>query len=192
MANESPFTRESANRTDPVIGAANTLICGSGIDVSAAGAMTIGATATSIVMGAPVTLPATQLGTIQTRSVTITHTTLDAAATSQTINIGAVLPANAMIVGSNVAITTPTTGGGSSSCVVDIGTSGDVDAIIDGANVFAAAVDGMASTRPLGIAPDKLFVSAGAQLIATVTGDVNVSLFSAGSFTITVAFVVIA
>lgn len=192
MANESPFTRESANRTDPVIGAANTLICGSGIDVSAAGAMTIGATATSIVMGAPVTLPATQLGTIQTRSVTITHTTLDAAALTQTINIGAVLPANTMIVGSNVAITTPTTGGGSSSCVVDIGTSGDVDAIIDGANVFAAAVDGIASTRPLGIAPDKLFVTAGAQLIATVIGDVNVSLFTAGSFTITVAFVAIA
>jgi hypothetical protein len=193
MANESPFTRESASRTDPVVGSTSTLLCGAGIDASTAGALTIGGTnATSIVMSAPVTLPTTQLGTLQFRSVTITHTTLDAAATSQAINIGDTLPANSMVVGVNVAITTATTGGGATSCVVDIGTSGDVDALIDGANVFAAAVDGMASSRPLGIAPNKLFVSAGAQLTATVISDVNVSLLTAGSFTITVAFVKIA
>jgi hypothetical protein len=192
MANEYPFTRESASRTDPVIGAASTLIVGAGIDRASAGALTIGGTATSIVVAAPMTLPATQLGTIQTRTVAITHTTLDTAALTQTINIGAVLPANAMIVGVNVANTTPTTGGGASSVVVDIGTSGDVDALVDGANVFAAAVDGMVSTQPRGIAPNKVFVAAGAQLIATVICDVNVSLLTAGSFTITVAFVAIA
>jgi len=192
MANEYPFTRESASRTDPVVGSTSTLIVGAGIDRATAGALTIGGNATSIVVAAPMSLAASQLGTIQTRTVTITHTTLDAAALTQTINIGAVLPANAMIVGVNVAQATATTGGGASSCVVDIGTSGDVDALVDGANVFAAAVDGMVSTQPRGIAPNKVFVTAGAQLIATVIGDVNVALLTAGSFTITVAFVAIA
>lgn len=157
-----------------------------------AGALAFGGSATSIVAGAPITFAAAQLGTIQTRTVTITHTTLVDAALFQVVNVGAVLPANAMILGVDVAQTTATTGGGSSSCVVDIGTAGDADALIDGANVFAAAVDGMASTRPLGIAPNKLFVSAGAQLTATVTSDVNVDLLTAGSFTVTVSFVVIA
>jgi len=192
MANVKPFTDNAADRQSPTIGDSDTLLCGAAIDRSTAGALTIGATnATSIIMGAPVTLPATQVGTIQTRSVEITHTTLDAVATSQTINIGAVLPANALVLGVNVAVATSTTGGGAGSCVVDIGTSGDVDALIDGANVFAAAVDGMASARPLGIASNKLFVAAGTQLIATVISDVNVSLLTAGAFTVTVAFVIL-
>ena len=161
---------------------------GAGI-VGAGDTLTIGTEEQTIEIPGPITFGSEQTGTIQTRSVTITHTTLNAAALSQAINIGAVLPANSMILGANVAITTPTTGGGAASCTVDIGTAGDVDAIVDGANVFAAAVDGMASDRPLGIAPNKLFVAAGAQLIATVASDVNVSLLTAGSFTITVTFV---
>lgn len=160
---------------------------GAGI-VAAGNTLTIGDASTTVEIPGEVTFGATQTKTIQTRSVTITHVTLNAAALSQAINIGAVLPANAMILGANVAIATPTTGGSATSCTVDIGTSGDVDALIDGADVFAAAVDGMASTHPLGIAPNKLFVTAGAQLIATVTSDVNVSLLTAGSFTVTVAF----
>jgi hypothetical protein len=190
MANESPFTRESASRTDPVIGSTSTLLVGAGIDSSTAGTLTIGATnATSIVLSAPVTFDSVQAGTIQTRTVTIGHADLTDADGEQAINIGAVLPANSMIVGVNVALATPFSGGTATSVLLDIGTSGDPDAIVSNCDLFAAAVNGVASSMPAGIAPFKLFVSAGAQLLATVAADDDVADLVAGAATITVSFV---
>lgn len=192
MALENAFTLEGANRQSPTIASTNQLNIGAGIDRADAGALTIGGNATSVVIAAPVTLPATQLGTIQTRSVTIGHADLTDADGEQAINIGAVLPANSMVLGVNVALATPFTGGGAGSVLLDIGTSGDPDAIVANADLFAAAVDGMASALPAGIAPFKLFVSAGAQLLATIAADVNVAALTAGAATITVGFVKIA
>ncbi len=130
---------------------------------------------------------------LQKRTVTVGHADLTDADTSQTISIGAVLPANARILG--VAIHTVTTfaGGTATDLVVDIGTADDVDALIDGADVFGTIVDGQALARPLGIAPNKLFASAGAQLTATFvsTGDNLVNLTS-GTCTIDVLFSVLA
>ena len=314
MANESPFTRESASRTDPVVGSTSTLLCGAGIDASTAGAFAIGATnattitigrsgqtvsfpgtvsiattsstvdivdrvihlgvttgnaavptlpigisadrgasagtkrdmsslvwdetvsrwkfclittgddatlstyqtvqalrfdaptfgradagalsfggaATSIVAGAPITFDAAQVGVIQTRTVTIGHADLTDADGEQSINIGAVLPANAMILAVDVALATPFSGGTATSVLLDIGTSGDPDAIVANCDLFAAAVDGKASTMPAGIAPFKLFTSAGAQLKASVAADDDVADLVAGACTITVSFVKIA
>lgn len=314
MANESPFTRESASRTDPVVGSTSTLLCGAGIDASAAGAFAIGATnattitigrsgqtvsfpgtvsiattsstvdivdrvihlgvttgnaavptlpigisadrgasagtkrdmsslvwdetasrwkfclittgddatlstyqtvqalrfdaptfgradagalsfggaATSIVAGAPITFDAAQVGVIQTRTVTIGHADLTDADGEQSINIGAVLPANAMILAVDVALATPFSGGTATSVLLDIGTSGDPDAIVADCDLFAAAVDGKASAMPAGIAPFKLFTSAGAQLLATVAADDDVADLVAGACTITVSFVKVA
>lgn len=314
MANESPFTRESASRTDPVVGSTSTLLCGAGIDASAAGAFAIGATnattitigrsgqtvsfpgtvsiattsstvdivdrvihlgvttgnaavptlpigisadrgassgtkrdmsslvwdetasrwkfclittgddatlstyqtvqalrfdaptfgradagalsfggaATSIVAGAPITFDAAQVGVIQTRTVTIGHADLTDADGEQSINIGAVLPANAMILSVDVALATPFSGGTATAVLLDIGTSGDPDAIVVNCDLFAAAVDGKASSMPAGIAPFKLFTSAGAQLLATVAADDDVADLVAGACTITVSFVKIA
>jgi hypothetical protein len=159
---------------------------------SDAGALAFGGSATSIVAGAPITFAATQLGTIQTRTVTIGHADLTDADGEQTLNIGAVLPANAMILAVNVALATPFTGGGAGSVLLDIGTAGDPDAIVANCDLFAAAVDGVASSMPAGIAPFKLFTSAGAQLLATVAADVNVADLAAGAAVITVSFVVVA
>ena len=314
MANESPFTRESASRTDPVVGSTSTLLCGSGIDASAAGAFAIGATnattitigrsgqtvsfpgtvsigttsttvdiadrvihlgvttgnaavptlpigisadrgassgtkrdmsslvwdetasrwkfclittgddatlstyqtvqalrfdaptfgradagalsfggaATSIVAGAPITFDAAQVGVIQTRTVTIGHADLTDADGEQSINIGAVLPANAMILAVDVALATPFSGGTATLVLLNIGTSGDPDAIVANCDLFTAAVDGKASAMPAGIAPFKLFTSAGAQLLATVVADDDVADLVAGACTITVSFVKIA
>lgn len=130
-------------------------------------------------------------GQVQRRVVTVGHADLTAAAVSEAIAIGAALPANAHVLGVNVSLATPFSGGGATSCVVDIGSTGDADALIDGANVFAAAVDGMASTRPLGIAPNKIFASS-TQLNATFISDVNVAALTAGSATIEVLFTVLA
>lgn len=126
------------------------------------------------------------------RTVTIGHGNLTDADGSQTINIGAVLPANARILSVDMHTFTPFSGGGAGAVTVDVGTSGDADALVDGADLFAAAVDGGPSTMPAGIRPNKLFASAGAQLIATVAADVNVADLDAGAVTIDVLYCVLA
>jgi hypothetical protein len=130
---------------------------------------------------------------VQKRTVTVGHADLTDADTSQDINIGAVLPANARIIGVDMRALTAFAGGTVSALAVDIGTSGDVDALIDGADLFTAAVDGGPATMPLGIRHNKTFATAGAQLSARFvsTGDNLVNL-TAGSVIIDVLFAVLA
>jgi hypothetical protein len=127
--------------------------------------------------------------TVQKRSVTVTHAELTAAATTETENIGAPLPANSRILAVSLRLGTVFSGI-TGPVTVDIGSSGDVDALIDGANL-ATAVDGEASTRPLGIAPNKLFAAA-TQLTATfLSASGNLVDCTAGSVIIDVLFVVL-
>lgn len=156
-----------------------------------AGALSFGGSATSIVAGAPITFAATQLGTIQTRTLTFGHADLTDADGSQTLNIGTALPTNSMILGVCVALSTPFSGGTATIVTCDIGDSGDPDAIVANADLFGAAIDGMASSVPAGIAPNKVFVGA-TQLTATIDADDDVADLSAGAVTITVSFVKIA
>lgn len=117
---------------------------------------------------------------------------INAAAATQTINIDTALPANSRIVGVDIHTLTPFSGGTVGDFTVDIGTSGDVDALIDGADLFAAAVDGGPATIPQGIRPNKFF-AAGGQLIATFRcGSDDVGDATAGAVTIDVLYVVLA
>jgi hypothetical protein len=131
--------------------------------------------------------------TVQKRTVTVGHADLTDADGSQTVNIGAVLPANSRIIGVDIRALTAFSGGTNSAIAVDIGTSGDVDALVDGADLFAAAVDGGPATMPKGVRPNKTFATAGAQLTATflATGDTLLAL-TAGAVTIDVLFAVLA
>lgn len=133
---------------------------------------------------------------VQKRTVTVGHADLTNAVngSSQAINIGAVLPANARIMGVDLRAYTPFTGGATVSVALDIGSSGDVDALVDGADVLAAAVDSGPSTRPAGIRPNKMFATAGAQLIATFIPDGAhaLSVLDAGSIIIDVLFIELA
>jgi len=128
--------------------------------------------------------------TAQKRTVTVGHADLTDADGSQAINIGAALPANSRIIGVDMRSLTPFTGGGAGAVTVDVGTSGDVDALIDGADVFAAAVDGGPAIMPAGVRPNKAF-AAGGQLIATFDADVDVADLTAGSVVIDVLFIVL-
>lgn len=127
------------------------------------------------------------------KTVTVTHADLTetAANTSQAINIGTALPDNARIVGVDIRALTAFSGGGVSALTVDIGSSGDIDALIDGADLFAAAVDGGPATMPSGIRPNKTFASS-TQLIATFLTDSGHDLedLTAGSVTIDVLYIV--
>lgn len=131
----------------------------------------------------------------QLRTVTVPRASLTSAVNgaAQSINLDAVLPANARIVGADARAYTPFTGGGATAVTLDIGTTGDLDAIVAAANVLAAAVDGGPSTMPRGIRPNKTFVTAGAQLLATFTpdGGHNLAGLTAGSITIDVWFLVL-
>jgi hypothetical protein len=129
-------------------------------------------------------------GAVQILSVAVGHADLTAAATSQSVNLGAALPANARILGTpNIKLETPFSGGGAAAATVDVGSAGDPDALVDGANVFAAAVDGQASSVPPGIASHKHF-AASTQLTATFASDVNVAALTAGACTIEVAYTI--
>lgn len=128
---------------------------------------------------------------LQKRTVTVGHADLTDADTSEDENIGAALPANARILGTNIKLTTPFAGI-TGPVTVDIGSSGDIDALVDGANLTDAAVDGQASTMPSGIAPNKHFATS-TQLVARfLSASGNLADASAGSVTIEVYFAVLA
>jgi hypothetical protein len=129
------------------------------------------------------------------KTVTVGQADLTAAVNglAQAINIGTALPSNARIVGVDMRSYTPFTGGGASAVALDVGTSGDVDALVDGADALAAAVDGGPATMPPGVRPNKTFASGG-QLIATFTPDGGATLLAltAGSIVIDVLYTVLA
>ncbi len=105
------------------------------------------------------------------KTVTMTHASLVAAAATETVNIGTALPANARIVGVDFHTYTAFSGGTISDFTVDVGTAGDVDALIDGPNKLMGAV----------------------QLIATVRcGSDDVADATAGAITVDVTYIVLA
>lgn len=109
-----------------------------------------------------------------------------------TKNIGAVLPANAHVLGANIPVTAVVSGGGVATGTLSIGTAGDPIAIVNAADVKGAAVDGYAATMPAGRAPNKKFVAAGAQLIATLTTDTDLNALTGGDISAEVDIFVLA
>lgn len=132
-------------------------------------------------------------GRIQHRQLVVDESDITAAAATETLSIGAVLPANATILGVTMHTYTPFTGGTISDFTVDIGSSGDADALVDGADLFSAAVDGAPATMTAGVNPNKTFVAAGAQLTAKFDcASDDVADATAGAVTIDVLFTVLA
>lgn len=121
---------------------------------------------------------------VRVAEVTKTHADLTDADTSQTLDLFDV-PAGAQLLGvPDVALGTPFSGGGNNALALDIGTAGDDDAIVNAADLYAAAVDGKASSVPAGIAPTKRFAAA-----TTIKGKFDsvggtMAGFTAGSVTI--------
>lgn len=113
-------------------------------------------------------------------------TTIDAAAATQTVNIGAAMPAGAWVVAVDLTDFTAFSGGTVGDFTLDIGTSDDVDALVDGANLFAAAVDGGPSSIPLGVRPNKYFATSKQLTAKFMCGSDNVANATAGAITIRV------
>lgn len=130
---------------------------------------------------------ASQLGQ---RTLTVTHDDLDASADSQVFNLGDTLPAGARVLGVELEVT-PFTGGSATKVDVSVGLVGASDSVLKDANLFTGAVSKssgrtVADADARGQNPHGNV--GGAQLVVTVTSDVNVELLNAGSFTLDVLY----
>lgn len=129
---------------------------------------------------------------IDKRTVTIGHADLTDAVNgeAQAINVGAVLPANAVVLAHEVNIATLFSGGGATAVKMDLGGT-DADAILSQLDVFTGAATGALSPGT-GVHPQGKFGAE--QLKATFTPDAGHSLdgLTAGALTITVWYAVLA
>lgn len=105
------------------------------------------------------------VGVIQKRSATIGFAQF-AAAVTNTFNIGAILPANAVIVSREVRVATEFTGGGLSSMTLSLGIATRTTDIVNAQDVYGTQGNLPGTT---GIDPNALYATA-SQLIATFTG----------------------
>jgi len=126
---------------------------------------------------------------IQFATLTATATTITAAAGTETLSIGDPIPAGSVVLGVSMVLTTPFSGGTVADFTCDVGSNGDIDALVDGANLFAAAVDGAPSSMPAGIAPHKYFASQTQLQAKFICGSDDVGDATSGSVTIRVAYI---
>lgn len=130
-------------------------------------------------------------GVVYSRSVTVGHADLTESTnnTAQAINIGSILPTDAVVVAHDVNVATLFSGGSASAVTVDIGGT-DADAIVDGMDIFTGAATG-ALIGTAGVHFKGKFSAQ--QLKATFLTDSshNLAGLTAGSITITVYFAVV-
>lgn len=134
---------------------------------------------------------ASALGLVQVASLAVGEADITAAAALETLDFASAIAEGSYVLGTQITLTTPFTGGAASDFTLDIGFSGDLDCLVDGADVFAAAVNGQASTRPLGIAPNYFVTGSEAARTPKATfrcGTDDVADVTAGACTINVLY----
>jgi hypothetical protein len=131
------------------------------------------------------------VGNVQSLSLQVEHSDLTDADGSETESFASAIPEGSIILGNRIAVTTPMSGGVASDCTCDVGFPGDPDGIVDGADIFAAAVDGHAATKPAGINPNKYVTGDAAARTPQATiicGSDDVADLTAGDVTITLYY----
>lgn len=151
----------------------------------------------SVLTAGPIT--SLQAGALQKRQQRIQYTDLTDAVNgeAQAKNVGAALPANAVVLGHEVQLTTQFTGGGATSCKLNLGGT-DTVAICNQFDVFGSTAAGKRYSPGYehgtlhGDHCTGLFSSE--QLVATFTPDASHALsgLTAGDMTVTVWFMVLA
>lgn len=122
---------------------------------------------------------------VRQATVTFDDGDLTSDTNSQAFTLSPSLPAGSAVLG--VAIDLGTVlDDAEATITMDIGPSGDTDAIIDGADLTTAA-NGQAGSRPLGVAPN-LYVGSETALSATVTSTGTISDISQGDCTVRVFY----
>lgn len=121
---------------------------------------------------------------IRRRELALTYASLTESDGSQDFDIGAALPAGAFVLGGYVNVATKfQNAGDTDTTTVDVGVkAGDVDSVIDGADLKTVALtDATVGAKPFG------FYGA-VTLQARVDSDVNVDTITAGAATIVVLY----
>jgi hypothetical protein len=118
---------------------------------------------------------------------TVTEADLAAAATSQVITLGGVLPAGARLLAWSIGEGTLTlfSGGGATSATVALGTGSSGTAICTATSIFTGA-SGFPKMGTAGASGFRGAPLGGAQLQATFGSDVNVAALTAGTVDITI------
>jgi hypothetical protein len=125
-------------------------------------------------------------GRIREATKQITHADLTAAATTQTIDFDAALPADAFVIGVYAEVTTAMSGGAVSACTADLGVkSGDTDGFMDAVDIFTGAAE--KASVPRGVAVPGHHGGTTPSIVVDSTG-ANVSVLTAGDVTFHVLF----
>lgn len=115
---------------------------------------------------------------------------VDIAIANTTVNVDfAALPAGAIVLGTGVALAATAVGPSITNAILKLGTAADDDSLITTSSLFAAAVDGQASTKTAGVALGGSFSGKVLRANITVTG-ANLSVLTQLDATLTVAYVV--
>lgn len=123
------------------------------------------------------------------RVLRIQHSDLEVAALTGAINLGAILPARARLIGREVQLATLFSGGAVSACTVQIGDAGDPDSIMTATDIFTGAsgfpkagtggvLGGAGHAADFGgVQLQALFTVVGANLTALTAGDLTIRLY---------------
>jgi hypothetical protein len=125
------------------------------------------------------------------RTVTISSATNAAlgAVLTGTVNVGAVLPTNARIIGAEVNVTTKVQNvGDTDTTVIDVGVSGDTECVVKDVSLKSTGRKGDGPAGDSTGYPGQR--QSAAQLIATITSDVNLNTITAGALVVDVFFFV--
>jgi hypothetical protein len=113
---------------------------------------------------------------------------VDVAATSMTYDFPA-LPSGAIVLATGVALADLAVGPSVTNCILKLGTAADDDGLITTSSLFAAAVDGQASTKTAGVAVGSSFSAKTLRATITATG-ANLGVLTALDATLTIAYTV--
>jgi hypothetical protein len=131
------------------------------------------------------------LGLVKTLTLSVAETDITAAAALETLDFASALPEGSYILGSRIGLSAIFTGGTISDYTVDLGFPANLDAIVDDADLFAAAIGGEASTSPAGVAHHMLVTGSEAARTPSATfrcGSDDVADATAGACTLTLIY----
>jgi len=134
---------------------------------------------------------ATPSGTIQKRTVTVDYTDFTATAdgVDESINVGAALPANAVLVAAKYTINTPFAGAGVATLTMIVGYSGDTNGVFEAVDIFGDSAANYGGTLGTAMGPA---LADSKQLVANFDPDSSAGLdeLTAGNITIDVYYIV--
>jgi hypothetical protein len=119
-----------------------------------------------------------QGASVTARTFAFDHDDFDAAALTQAINAGAVMAAGAVFLGASLNVTEIFGGGAVSDVVIDVGVTGNADALIADADGEGVAVTNSSALLPASAAqPIVTITTTGGNVVALTTGEATLTLY---------------